>query len=139
MAPTFVHGRTAVFTMTSATGGVIYFSSGMDDSELSRTVEMANVTTYGDTDVTYLPGLKDKTFTVSGHLSSTHANKLWSMLGHSTGTTIHYHPLTTASGTPDISGKAFVNDQTIGSPVGDKVSVSLTMQGSGTWTSTTNA
>lgn len=139
MAPTFVHGRTAVFSLTSATGGTIVFSSGMDDSELARTVETADVTTYGDTDKTYIVGLKDKTVTMSGHLSSTHVNKLHSMWGHSTGTSVNYSPLSTAAGNPHIAGKAFLTDYTIGSPVGDKVGVSLSFQGSASWTSTTHA
>ncbi len=139
MAPTFVHGKSCVFNMTSATGGVIVFSSGMDDSELSRVVETADVTNYGSLDHEYIIGLKDKTFTVSGHLSSTHVSKLASMWGHSTGSTIHYSPLTTAAGNPDISGKGFMTEYTISSPVADKVSVSLSFQGSGAWTSTTHA
>jgi predicted secreted protein len=136
LAPTFKHGKDAVTTLTSATGGTINFSSGMDDSELARSVETAEVTTYSNDDKTYLPGLKDKTFSLSGHMSSTHAEKLDAMWGHSTGTTVNYSPMSTSTGNRLYTGKAIMTDYTIGSPVGDKVSVSLDFQGSGAWTST---
>lgn len=139
MAPTFQHGRKAVCTLTSATGGTIVISSGMDDSELQRQVETAEVTTFGDDDKNYIVGLKDKTFSLSGHLSSTHVTKLDAMVGHSTGTTLGYSPLSTSNGNPYHSGSAIMTDYTIGASVGDKVNVSLDFQGTGAWTSTTHA
>jgi hypothetical protein len=139
MAPIFKHGRTAVLSLTTSTAGTIVFSSGLDDSELKFAVDTAETTVFGNTDKTYIVGLKDKTFSVSGHLSSTHAPKLFAMVGWSTGTSVNYHPLSTANGFPHIKGSALVTDYTIGAAVGDKVNAGLDLQGSGVWTSTTNA
>lgn len=136
MAPIFRHGRTAVFSLTSATGGAVVFSSGMDDSELARQVDTAEVTTFGDTDKSYLPGLRDKTFSMSGHMSSTHAEKLDAMWGHSTGTTCSYSPTSTSTGNRLYTGSGILTSYSVSAPVGDKVSVSVEVQGSGTWTST---
>ena len=69
MAPNFKHGKGAFFSMTSSTGGTINCSSGVDDSSLERTVETAEVTTYGDDDKVYLSGLRDATIPVAGHFA----------------------------------------------------------------------
>ena len=139
MAPSFIHGKGTVFSVTTATGGTIVLSSGGSDSELSRTVELADVTNYGSADMEYIPGLKDGVFTFSGHFSSTHAPKLSAALGHSTGTNVDYSPLSTAAGFPHIQFLGFLQELTIGSPVADKVSVSGKIQKSGVLTSTTHA
>lgn len=136
MAPNFKHGRLAAVFMTSATGGTVNFSSGLDDSELARQVETAKTTTFGKADHTYIPGLIDKSFKVSGHMASTHAKKLDAMVAWSTGTTITYAPMSTVAGNRKYVGSAIMTDYTMKAGVADKVSVSLDFQGSGAWTST---
>jgi hypothetical protein len=100
MAPTFRHGKNAVlfFSTSGSTASAIRFSSGFDDSSLSRTVDTAEITAYGDEDKRFLAGLREAEFSFSGNFSSTHEKKVVAMLGNSTGCYVIYSPESTNSG-----------------------------------------
>lgn len=138
MAPTFRHGKNAYFSVSSSTGGTINASSGLDDSNLERMVETAEVTTYGKGDKVYLAGLRDATCGVSGHFSSTHAKKLDAMLAWSTGTTWVWGPHGNSTGVTyrKYTGNAIITKLSYGAPLDDKVSFSMDLQVSGPITST---
>lgn len=137
MAPTFRSGKGTFVSITSATGGTINLSSGLDDSSLARIAQALKVTTYGDSDEVYIPGLRDATMTLSGHYASTYEEKLFPLLGSTAGGAWVYGPESTANTRRKYSGASVVTGVTIGAPVGDKVSMSVTLQMSGTITSTT--
>jgi len=137
MAPTFRHGKEAYFAMSDTAGSTFNCSSGLDDSSLERSVDTAEVTAYGDDDKVYLAGLRDATVPVSGHFASTYDAKLQTMLAHSTGTTWTYGPAGNSTGLRKFRGNGIITSMTVGSPVGDKVSASWTLQVSGPITSTT--
>jgi Phage tail tube protein len=139
MAPTFKAARSAFFSVTSATGGVINLSSGLDDSNLNRTVGTADVTAYSDIDKAFIPTLREGTISVSGHANSTHSEKLDAMLGHSTGTSFVWGPAgssSTANTNRKYTGKAIVTGLNYTAPIADKVSVSMDLQVTGAITST---
>lgn len=138
MAPTFRHGRSAVifFATAGSTTGAVRFSSGMNDGSLERSVETAEVTTFGDSDKRYLAGLRDATFSLKGNFSSTHEKKLTAMLGNSTGGYLIYNPESTASGRRKFKGSVIVTSLKLGSPIGDKVGLEVDMQWTGAITST---
>lgn len=62
----FVHGSGATLTVNS--GALTSFSN---DASLSRTADTAETTTFGLTSKTYVPGLKDATFSGSGFYDKT--------------------------------------------------------------------
>lgn len=138
MAPTFKHGKGAVFYF--ATGGssasAINLSSGTDTTDLERSVDKAEVTTYGDNDKVYLAGLRDATIKYSGPFSSTHAKKIEAMLGNSTGGYFVFGPEGTASGARKYKGACIIESYKVGAPVGDRVSIEAGFQCSGAITST---
>lgn len=136
MAPTFKHGKSAFFSMTSSTGGTFNCSSGVDDSSLERAVATAEVTTYGDGDRVYLAGLRDATIPVSGMFASTYADKLDSLLASSTGTSWVWAPFGTSAGSQKYTGAAIVTKLNYKAPVDDKVSAEWDLQCSGPITST---
>lgn len=137
MAPSFRSGKSAYFTLSSATGGVINYSSGLDDASLERVANALNVTTFGDSDNNYIAGLRDATLSLSGHFASTYEEKLSAALGHSTTLSWVYGPESTSNTRRKLSGGGILTGFTIGAPVDDKVSMSFTVQCSGTITSTT--
>ena len=136
MALTFRHGKDAFFSITSATGGTVTCSSGLDDSSLKRTVDTAEVTTYVDDDKVYLAGHRDATISVSGVFNSTHEAKFTSLLGHSTRPTWIYGPHGNTTGYRKYSAKCIVTGLDISSPSKDAVKIAMTLQGSGAITST---
>ena len=136
MAPTFRSAKTAFISLTSSTGGVINMSSGVNDSGLERTVASLDTTTYGDSDNTYLAGLRDAKIPVSGLFSSTHANKLDPLLGSTALSSWVWAPFGTASGSKKYTGSAIITDLAYSAPVDDKVTAKFTLQCSGAITST---
>lgn len=136
MAPTFVHGKGAVFQVTDTGGAAVVLSSGLDSLTLDRSVETAEVTAFGDDDKLYLSGLRDATFSASGHHASTYHAKLNGMLGNSTATSFQYSPAGTGTGNALYTGSAHVTSLSVDVPVGDKVSMSIDFQITGPITST---
>lgn len=137
MAPSFRSGKSAYFSLTSATGGTINYSSGLDDASIERAANALDVTTFGDSDKVYIAGLRDGTLSLSGHFASTYEEKLSALLGHSTTPQWVYGPESTSNTRRKLSGGAILTEFSIGSPVDDKVSMSFSLQLSGTVTSTT--
>lgn len=132
MAPLFRHGKGTFFSITSATGGTINLSSGIDSASLARSLDTAEVTHFQQNDKVYIPGLRDHTFSVSGHFSSTHTAKLDALIGSTSGGAYVYGPDgSTAAGRRKYTGSALVTGLTYDTPVGDKVSMSIDLQGSG--------
>lgn len=137
MAPTFRSAKSGYLTVTSATGGTVNLSSGLDNVQISRSVQDLVVTTFGDSDVVRLPGLRDGSITFSGHFASTYEEKLSAMLGASTLTSWVYGPESTSNTRRKLSGSAVLTDFTIGGSVDGKVDMSGTLALSGAITSTT--
>lgn len=130
MALTFKHGK-AAYLKISVTGSTVVLSSGLDDIGYDREVETADVTTFGDNDRNFLPGLRNGTFSLSGHWASTYAATIEAMIGGSTLPTVRFGPQGSASGSPYRSVSTIITGYSIGAPVDDKVSMSLSLQMSG--------
>lgn len=137
MAPSFRSGKSGYLTVSSATGGTINMSSGIDNVQLSRSVQDLVVTTFGDSDVVRIPGLRDASISVSGHFASTYEEKLSAMLGASTLTSWVYGPESTSNTRRKLSGSAVLTGFTIGGSVDGKVDMSFDLACSGSITSTT--
>ena len=130
------HGKSAFFSCSDASGSTFTLSSGLDDLGFDRSLDTAEVTTFGENDRTYLVGLRGATMSFSGHFNSTQANRLDAMLGHSTSATCGYGPGGNTSGYHKYEFSANLTQLAIGSPVGDKVSMSGSFQITGAVTST---
>lgn len=136
MAIQYRHGKSAFFSVSDASGSTFALSSAMDDLGLDRSLDTAQVTNFGDNDHNYLAGLRGATFNFSGHFNSTQATRLDGMLGHSTAATCVYGPGGNTTGYHAYEFSANLTGLSVGSPVGDKVSMSGTFQISGAVTST---
>lgn len=137
MAPSFRAGKGAYFSITSATGGTINLSSGLSDATLSRVAAALDVTHFGENDKNFIAGLRDATIKLTGIFASTYEEKLFPLLGSTSGGAWVYGPESTANTRRKYSGSSVVTNVTIGSPVGAHVSMSIDLQVSGTITATT--
>ena len=137
MAPSFRSGKNGYFSITSATGGTVNLSSGLDDASMERVANALDVTTFGDGDKVYIAGLRDATLSLSGHFASTYEEKLSALLGHSTTPQWVYGPESTSNTRRKFSGGAIVTGVTINGSADDKVSMSVSLQASGAITATT--
>ncbi len=139
MAPTFRHGKSAYLSVVSATGGTVNLSSGLDDAGLDRSVDTAEVTTFGDSDKNFIVGLRGGTISFAGHFASTYEEKLSALLGATAATAGNwiYGPESTSNTRRKLSGSGILTKFAIGSPVGDKVGMSGDILISGSVTATT--
>ena len=137
MAPAFRSGKGGYLTISSATGGVINYSSGLDDVSLETSVNALDVTTFGDSDHVKIAGLRDASISFSGSFASTYEEKLMAARGHSTTLQWVFGPESTSNTRRKLSGGAILTGYTIGAQVDDKVTMSGTIACSGTLTSTT--
>lgn len=137
MAPNPRAAKNGFLSITSATGGTVNLSSGLDDVSLSRSVQDLIVTTFGDNDQVRIAGLRDGSISFAGHFASTYEEKLSALLGHSTTTSWIYGPESTANTRRKLSGSAVLTSFDIGGNVADKVNMSGTLALSGSVTSTT--
>lgn len=137
MAPSFRAGKNGYLTISSATGGVINYSSGVDEVTLERSANALVVTTFGDSDHNRIAGLRDASISFAGTFASTYEEKLSAMLGHSTVLQWVFGPESTSNTRRKLSGGAILTGFTIGASVDDKVSMSGSLACSGTITSTT--
>ncbi len=115
----------------------------MDSWSVSPSIDMAEVTAFGDASKAFVSTLRSWTASVSGTLDRSNSQQLAVLDDfESTGTsTAHGMRLYTSnSETPGTywSGSAFVTSQVINSQVGDKVSVSWTFQGTGDFSQVTS-
>lgn len=124
--------------MTDASGSTIVLSSGLDDITFPRDVDMLEVTTFGDDDRVYIPGLRGASFSVSGHFSSTHAIALDGLLGHSTDSGFDYSPESTSTGRQQYTGNVFLENLEYGTPVDGKANLSATFRITGPVASTSH-
>ena len=137
MAPSFRSAKNAFFSITSATGGTINLSSGLDDASLDRMANALDVTTFGDNDKNYIAGLRDANISLSGHFASTYEEKLYPLLGSTAGGSWVYGPESTSNTRRKYSGASVVTQVTIGTPVDGKADMSVKLQVSGAITATT--
>jgi predicted secreted protein len=137
VAPSFRSAKSGYFSLTSATGGTINYSSGVDNVQLSRSVQDLVVTSFGDSDHVRIAGLRDGSISVSGHFASTYEEKLSAALGHSTTLSWVYGPESTSNTRRKLSGGAILTGFTIGGQVDGKVDMSFDLACSGAITSTT--
>jgi len=139
MAIVHRHGKSAHFSCSDAAAATLVLSSGLDDIGFDRSLDTAEITTFGENDRTYLVGLRGATLSFSGHFNSTQAALLDAMLGHSTSSTCILGPGGNTSGYHKYSFSANLTQIAVGSPVGDKVSMSGSFQVTGAVTSGTYA
>jgi hypothetical protein len=139
MAPSFRHGKGTNFKLDSTAGSLVNLSSGLDDVSFSRDLDTAEVTTFGDSDRSYIPGLKGATISCSGHFASTYAEVLDGVLNDATSTSysFEYSPDgSTAAGRHLLLGECLMTSLEYQSPVDDKVSMSFELLITGAVTST---
>jgi hypothetical protein len=136
MAPTFRHGRGGYLSLSDTGGTTFVLSSGLNDCSLGTDVDLADVTTFGDSDRVYIPGLRGHSGSFSGFMASTHEEKLRGMLGNSTAATFAYGPQGNTTGYTKLSGALHLTNINIQSAVGDAVSVSGSFTVTGNVTST---
>lgn len=134
----FSHGSEATFEIDPA-GGTSYTDVSEYLNEVSQEGETdsAETTTLGNIHKTYIPGLLDDTFSLSGLFDPTFD----AMLGTVQRVTVsfRYRPAGAGTGLPEYVGSAFMTSYTINTTVDDAATVEAEFQVTDTVTRNTQA
>lgn len=133
----FHHGKGASVRLDDSVGGSLTdYSQYFNDASVSRSIETAETTTFGDDDKEYIVGLRDATVSLSGMFDETMDGVLEGLLGAGL-FTWEVGPMGQGT-TGDIiySGEGIVTSYDVSPAVGDVVPMSVEIQCSGAITRT---
>lgn len=133
----FVHGKNTVFKVDNSSGSLTDISSYVSDVSLARSVDTAETTTFGASDKTYIVGLRDANFSVSGKWDATLDALLNGILGQSATVSFEYGPEGSSNGNTKLTGEAILTGFDRSSTVSDAATFSANFQVSGAVTRTT--
>lgn len=140
----FAHGKHTHLSVDDSGGTLRDLSAFCDTvSGLPGGRDLSEVTAFGDEGVKNIPGLKNVTFSVSGHWDPTATTGpdavLSSLLDAEQTASFEYGPGGTASGAIKYAGECWCSSYTTDSSVSDKVSFSAEFQVDGVPTRSTYA
>lgn len=139
----FVHGKKSVFKIDNSAGTLTDISAYCDEVSLSRDIETAETTAFGDDAKTYITGLSDATISVSGKFDAGSASAvdpvLSGILGSASTVSWAYraNSASASSTNPEYQGEGIVTSYEITGSVGDAVTFSAEVQCTGTITRAT--
>lgn len=135
----FVHGKSAVFKLDNSSAALVDYSPYLNDVSLSRSIETAETTTFGvsGSAKTYIVGLSDATFSISGLFDATADATLAGVLGFATALNFNYGPAGSTAGLVKYTGTCIMTGYNISAAVGDAVQATADFQVTGPVTRTT--
>jgi hypothetical protein len=129
----FVHGKSAVFKLDDSGATLRDLSAYLNDISLSRDIETAETTTFGvaGSAKTYIVGLSDATFSISGLFDATADGYLAGVLGQTATLSFEYGPAGSSAGLVKYSGECIMTSYEVSAAVGDAVQASADFQVTG--------
>ena len=134
----FVHGSDSVFKLDNSGGSLTDISSYVNNVDFPQTADVAETTTLGASNKSYIVGLKDATISLSGLWDATADAIFGAVVGQSATLSFEYSPEGTGSGAVKYTGEAIMNNYAKSSPVGDVVGYSADLQVTGAVTRATH-
>ena len=124
--PTFAHGKSTDFALDDTGGSSRNLSNTLTDVSFPQTIDTAETTAFGSSNKSYIVGLKDGSFSVSGIWDAT-------VDGYLSGTepasrSFIYGPAGSTGGNVKYTGEAIMTNYSVSNPVGDVVTYSLDLQ-----------
>ena len=133
----FQHGKNAVFKLDNNGGSLQDLSTYIDSVDFAEPMDLAETTTFGASVKTYIAGLKDADFSLSGKWDPTLDAHMAGIFGQAATVTYEYGPEGGSGGDVKYTGEAVLTEYSISSPVGDAVTWSATLKPAGAITRTT--
>jgi predicted secreted protein len=139
----FVHGKKAVFKIDNVGGTLTDISAFCEEVSLPRSIETAEVTTFGDDAKEYITGLSDATISISGKFDAGNASAvdavLTGILGSASTVSWAYrvNSASTSATNPEYQGEGILTSYEISATVGDAVTFSAEVQCTGAITRAT--
>jgi predicted secreted protein len=140
----FIHGKSSKFSIDNSAGSLTDISTYCDEVSLSRDIETAEVTAFGNSAKAYITGLTDGSISISGKFDGTASTGidaiLSGILGQAATVSWEYQPNNAAVGVsnPKFTGEGIVTSYEVSGSVGDAVTWSAEIQATGTITRATS-
>lgn len=140
----FTHGKKSKFSIDNSSGSLVDISAYCEEVSLSRDIETAETTTFGNDAKTYIIGLSDATISVSGKFDAAGASTvdavLSGILGQEATVSFEYVPGggTIGSSNPGYQGECYLTSYEVSGSVGDVTSFSASFQITGAVTRATS-
>lgn len=140
----FIHGKKSVFKIDNSSGSLIDLSAYCEEVSLSRDIETAEVTTFGDDAKEYITGLSDATVSLSGKFDAGSASAVDSVLSGILGqdATVSWayrvNSASVSATNPEYQGEGILTSYEVSGTVGDAVTFSAELQCSGAITRATS-
>lgn len=139
----FIHGKKSVFKIDNSGGSLIDISAYCEEVSLSRDIETAEVTTFGDDAKEYITGLSDATISLSGKFDAGSASAvdavLSGILGQDATVSWAYrvNSASVSATNPEYQGEGILTSYEVSGTVGDAVTFSAELQCTGAITRAT--
>lgn len=139
----FLHGKSSYFAIDNSGGTLTDISAYCEEVSLSRSIETAETTTFGNDAKTYITGLTDATVSISGKFdpaSSAIDDILSGILGQAATVSWAYRAsdASVGVGNPEYQGEGIVTSYEVSGSVGDAVTFSAEVQVTGAVTRATS-
>lgn len=144
--PTFRHGKSAKFQLDNSSGSLTDLSTYINEVSFPREIETGETTAFGQSAKSYIVGLSDATFSVSGMWDATvDAHIVGVIAALDAGTSLStasfeykVNNAATSATNPAYTGECLITSYEISSAVGDVVTFSMDLQVTGAVTRATS-
>lgn len=133
----FTHGSLATLEI-DPNGGTTYtdISEYLNEASPDIEIDTAETTTLGKTAKTYIPGLEDATFSLSGLFDPTADTLFYSLKRAVPNPTFRYRPAGAGTGLPEYTGEVILTSYSIGTTVDDAATIEAELQSTDSMTRT---
>ncbi len=125
-----IHGKDAVFKLDNTSDSLTDVSAYFDDSSLTRLVELADTTAYGDEDRTSIAGLGTGSISIGGPWDTAFDAIIGTPVQQKVSRGFDFDPI--GAGTAGrFTGECFITNYSVGVPVGDNITWTATLTTTG--------
>jgi L-aminopeptidase/D-esterase-like protein len=133
----FTHGKDAIFNVTSVGNTPTDLSVYLNDTGLDRTADQAETSTLGSTYKSFVAGLIDGKFNLSGLYDPTADAVLDELFVAGTSTDFYYQPQGAGTGMTNFAGHGILTSYSLSAGLGGPSAFTATFQIDGAVTRTT--
>lgn len=137
--PTFRHGKSTVFKVDNNAGSLTDISNTLTDVSFPQSVDTAETSAFGSSAKTYIVGLTDGNFSVSGNFDATVDAHLAAIVGKTDSVSFEYGPEGSTSTYTKYTGECILTSYEKSGAIGDVVTFSAEFQITGAITRGTYA
>jgi hypothetical protein len=129
--PTFRHGKSTVFKVDNSGGTLTDISNTLTDVSFPQSVDTAETSTFGSSAKSYVVGLSDATFSISGNFDATVDAHLAGILGQAASVSFEYGPEGSTATYTKYTGECYLTSYEKSGAIGDVVTYSAEFQVTG--------